>query len=86
MKKFLFVAFGFEHKDAASQFIETNDPDLGWRQLVIYEDEPEMAGFLNVEDCDAAFSEAMDMVFDYYVVVPLIIEPVILERGLLDAG
>jgi hypothetical protein len=45
-----------------------------------------MAGFLNVEDCDAAFSEAMDMVFDYYVVVPLIIEPVILERGPLNAG
>jgi hypothetical protein len=86
MKKFLFVVFGFEHRDTVDLFLETSDPDLGWRQLVVYEDEPEMAGFLNVEDCDVAFLEAKDTVFDYYVVIPLTAEPVILERGLVNAG
>lgn len=86
MKRFLFVVFGFEHRDTVDMFLETRDPDLGWRQLAVYEDEPEMAGFLDIDDCDRLFLEAIDTVFDYYVVMPLTAEPAVLERQLLTAS
>lgn len=83
--KCLFAVFGFKTKNKMKQFLETRDPSLGLRRLV-YDESEYQTGNLTVEECDVVFDHSFNLTFNYYVVLPMTVEPIVLNREMSNAG